>query len=169
MSPRPPRRSRDTTGERQETRICSSLSCGVELDSNGWCPRGGGYPVTKRNPESCPTCRKTLDWDGGCPRCYGIGLDHQNPRVMTFPGRRYRFSDDHWVMVDERMARAVCTLAENRLALPIVTDLIGRHCSEQEARQRLADCFQGRELLGDVEQGVELIAWEPGADDEENT
>ena len=80
---------------------------GEMLQGDGFCVRGGGYPLNLVCHFACPYCRGPLGWDGGCGRCFG-SLTSTDRRTWTFPGDRYELDDErgqprgdgkHWVLV----------------------------------------------------------------------
>lgn len=80
---------------------------GEGLRSDGFCVRGGGYPLGLECQTACPYCRGLLSWSGGCGRCFGTTTSADR-RTWTFPGDRYECDDEqgrprgdgrHWILV----------------------------------------------------------------------
>lgn len=105
----------------QPVRRC--LYDGTQLDKQGWCLAGNGFPDYFKCPFVCPRCREPLGWAGACLSCYGTDTPADRAS-WTFTGARYDTHDDdgkpigdgqHWVKTGE-------------LGVKVVSgDEIGRH------------------------------------------
>jgi hypothetical protein len=103
----------------------------AELDGDGFCPAGNGYPLGKRCPFVCPLCRLPLEWDGRCEHCHGCLTGERLD--WTFPGDSYDCYDDHgkpigdgvhWVKTDG--PRTACTPTENAENAAMVQRILER-------------------------------------------
>jgi len=76
--------------------ICQVLNCIGELNVDGFCEMGKGYPFyMRKQPAVCPTCRERLAWSGNCLKCW-----------MTYcqegPGYYFEDVDGHWQNTGEK-------------------------------------------------------------------
>lgn len=104
-----------------------------QLDDQGWCLRGNGYPVGIVQPTVCPYCRQRLEWLGACFGCYGSETPTDR-LTWTFPGARYETHDDngrpigdgcHLVKTAEAFRR-VCTPAEMKTGFDAVQNILAK-------------------------------------------
>lgn len=99
----------------------------ADLQTDGFCQVGGGYPLGVQRRESCPYCRGDLEWDGGCFRCHGCGTGRRED--WSFPGARYdRFTaqglvigdGQHWVLTDPTTDRPCTSETETSTRLAAI-------------------------------------------------
>lgn len=85
---------------------------GAQLEPDGYCHAGSGYPVTVLCPFACPHCRQPLDWSGACLACYGAASGRRED--WSFPGMGHDLVEGHWRPDPARpVHRRACTPEEN--------------------------------------------------------
>lgn len=77
--------------------ICQVLNCIGELNVDGFCEMGQGYPFyMRKQPVVCEICRERLPWSGNCPRCW-------DRYCLEGPGYLFDERDGHWQNSGEKM------------------------------------------------------------------
>lgn len=112
-------------------------SDGGELDADGYCQRGRGWPLGADCRFACPLCRAPLEWDGKCLRCYGQATAESQ---WTIPGDRYELEHEHWRLV-ARGPQEPASEAETAAAVATLRALLGGTFSLEVAEMELSLIF----------------------------
>jgi len=123
-----------TKGGKKKDRPKGCPVCTGPVEDNGFCMRGGGYPLSMVCPFMCPFCFQGLSWNGGCMWCHGTHTTDDRS-TWTFPGDEYRMDKGHWVK--HAWPQNALTSEQNIACKEIVKLVLDGKLSELAGQERI--------------------------------